>query len=120
MFGSFKNRRIADATEMRSQFVVRGMLQMKLVLEKFCQYYGISSKSMFGSFKNRRIASWNPSPVHASFLSGKASAPATLSSRGMLQMKLVLEKFCQYYGEIYGEREERFLEEDGRRLFVSS
>ncbi len=38
--------------------------------------------------------------------------------RGMLQMRLVLEKFCQYYGEIYGEREERFLEEDGRRLFL--
>ena len=38
--------------------------------------------------------------------------------RGMLQMKLVLEKFCQYYGEICGEREERFLEEDGRRLFL--
>ena len=38
--------------------------------------------------------------------------------RGMLQMKMVLEKFCQYYGEICGEREERFLEEDGRRLFL--
>ena len=37
---------------------------------------------------------------------------------GMLQMKKVLEKFCDYFTEIYGSSEERFLEEQGRKLFL--
>lgn len=37
---------------------------------------------------------------------------------GMLQMGLVLEKFCEYFTEIYGNSDERFLEEQGRKLFL--
>ncbi len=35
-----------------------------------------------------------------------------------LNMELILEKFVQYFDEIYGDREEQFLEEDGRRYFM--
>ncbi len=37
---------------------------------------------------------------------------------GRLNMRLVLEKFVAYFDEIYGERSERFLEEEGRRYFL--
>ncbi len=30
-------------------------------------------------------------------------------------MKLILEKFVIYFDEIYGDQEQKFLEEDGRR-----
>lgn len=35
-----------------------------------------------------------------------------------LNMELILEKFVEYFEEIYGDRGERFLEEDGRRFFM--
>jgi len=38
--------------------------------------------------------------------------------QGMLQMGLVMERFCQYFEEIYGDVEEKFLEEEGRRIFL--
>ena len=34
---------------------------------------------------------------------------------GHLDMKLILEKFVIYFDEIYGDQEQKFLEEDGRR-----
>lgn len=37
---------------------------------------------------------------------------------GHLDMKLVLEKFVFYFQDIYGDHEQKFLEEDGRRLFL--
>lgn len=37
---------------------------------------------------------------------------------GMLQMRLVLEKFCRYFEEIYGDGTEKFLEDEGRRIFL--
>ena len=37
---------------------------------------------------------------------------------GHLDMKLILEKFVSYFDEIYGDRDFRFLEEDGRRYFM--
>lgn len=37
---------------------------------------------------------------------------------GMLQMNRVMEKFCSYFTEIYGNSDERFLEEQGRKLFL--
>lgn len=33
-------------------------------------------------------------------------------------MKLILEKFVIHFDDIYGDRDERFLEEDGRRYFM--
>ena len=33
-------------------------------------------------------------------------------------MRLVLEKFVTHFEEIYGERQQSFLEEDGRRYFL--
>lgn len=35
-----------------------------------------------------------------------------------LNMSRVLEKFVQYFHELYGERNERFAEEEGRRYFL--
>lgn len=37
---------------------------------------------------------------------------------GRLDMKLILEKFVFHFNDIYGDRDERFLEEDGRRYFM--
>jgi len=37
---------------------------------------------------------------------------------GRLDMRLVLEKFLLYFQDIYGDQEQKFLEEDGRRLFL--
>lgn len=37
---------------------------------------------------------------------------------GRLNMKLVLEKFVIHFDELYGDRGETFLEEDGRRYFL--
>ena len=37
---------------------------------------------------------------------------------GRLNMTLVLEKFVQHFEEIYGDRGQKFLEEDGRRYFL--
>ena len=33
-------------------------------------------------------------------------------------MKLVLKKFYEYYEEIYSNNDQRFIEEDGRKLFL--
>lgn len=35
-----------------------------------------------------------------------------------LHMELVLEKFAEYFTEIYGQSDERFLEKDARKLFL--
>ena len=37
---------------------------------------------------------------------------------GMLQMKLVMQKFYEYYEEIYSEKDQIFIEENGRKLFL--
>ena len=37
---------------------------------------------------------------------------------GMLQMDLVMKKFYEYYEEIYSANDEKFLEENGRKLFL--
>lgn len=39
-------------------------------------------------------------------------------SSGRLDMDLVIEKFVLYFQDIYGEQEEKFLEEQGRKLFL--
>ena len=33
-------------------------------------------------------------------------------------MKLVLSKFVEHFNELYGDKDERFLEEEGRRYFL--
>lgn len=38
--------------------------------------------------------------------------------QGKLQMRLVLQKFYQYFEEIFGSSSEQFLEENGRRIFL--
>ena len=35
---------------------------------------------------------------------------------GMLQMSLVMQKFYEYYEEIYSEKDQKFIEENGRKL----
>ncbi len=37
---------------------------------------------------------------------------------GHLDMNLVLEKFALHFDELYGDRNQKFLEEDGRRFFL--
>lgn len=36
----------------------------------------------------------------------------------MLQMDLVMEKFYEYYEEIYADNDQRFIEENGRKIFL--
>lgn len=37
---------------------------------------------------------------------------------GMLQMELVMKKFLQHFIEIYGDSDQKFVEEQGRKLFL--
>lgn len=37
---------------------------------------------------------------------------------GFLNMELVLQKFIEHFSDIYGDSDEKFLEENGRRLFL--
>ncbi|MDE7476839.1 MAG: AAA family ATPase, partial [Lachnospiraceae bacterium] len=37
---------------------------------------------------------------------------------GMLQMRLVMEKFYQHFTEIYGDSDEKFVEKQGRKIFL--
>ena len=37
---------------------------------------------------------------------------------GMLQMELVMKKFLQHFTEIYGDSDQKFIEEQGRKLFL--
>ena len=37
---------------------------------------------------------------------------------GQLDMEQILAKFVQHFNDIYGDRKERFVEEDGRRFFM--
>ncbi|MCD8015495.1 MAG: AAA-like domain-containing protein [Lachnospiraceae bacterium] len=39
-------------------------------------------------------------------------------SGGILQMELVLQKFCEYFEDIYAGADERFVEDNGRRIFL--
>ncbi len=40
------------------------------------------------------------------------------TQNGKLNMKLILEKFVRHFHEIYGDCNETFLEEDGRKYFL--
>ncbi|MCD7885540.1 MAG: AAA family ATPase [Lachnospiraceae bacterium] len=37
---------------------------------------------------------------------------------GHLQMELVLQKFCEYFEDIYADADDRFIEDNGRRIFL--
>ncbi|MCC8168224.1 MAG: ATP-binding protein [Clostridiales bacterium] len=37
---------------------------------------------------------------------------------GMLDMELLLQKFVEYFDDIYGDQDQKFIEEDGRRYFM--
>lgn len=37
---------------------------------------------------------------------------------GMLQMDLVMKKFYEYYEEIYADNDQKFIEENGRKIFL--
>ncbi len=37
---------------------------------------------------------------------------------GMLQMRLVMEKFCEYFEDVFRNHDEKFLEDEGRRIFL--
>lgn len=37
---------------------------------------------------------------------------------GRLNMELVLEKFAQHFDDVYGDQDQKFLEEEGRRYFL--
>lgn len=51
------------------------------------------------------------------YLAGEWQKPEFVS-QGKLNMELVLEKFVQYFHDIYGDKTERFIENDGRKLFL--
>lgn len=37
---------------------------------------------------------------------------------GTLHMELVIQKFCEYFEEIYADADDRFIEDNGRRIFL--
>lgn len=37
---------------------------------------------------------------------------------GKLQMRKVMEKFCEHFTEIYGDSDKKFLEKEGRKIFL--
>ncbi len=37
---------------------------------------------------------------------------------GTLHMELVMQKFCEYFEEIYADADDRFIEDNGRRIFL--
>ncbi|MCD7883972.1 MAG: AAA-like domain-containing protein [Lachnospiraceae bacterium] len=37
---------------------------------------------------------------------------------GHLQMEVVLQKFCEYFEDIYADADDRFVEDNGRRIFL--
>ena len=37
---------------------------------------------------------------------------------GMLQMDLVMKKFCEHFKDIYSDNDQKFIEENGRKLFL--
>ena len=39
-------------------------------------------------------------------------------NNGKLNMKLVLQKFVEHFNELYGDQDESFLEEEGRKFFL--
>ena len=51
------------------------------------------------------------------YLAGERQKPEFVS-QGRLNMELVLEKFVQYFHDIYGDKTEHFIEDDGRKLFL--
>ena len=51
------------------------------------------------------------------YLAGERQKPEFVSQE-RLNMELVLEKFVQYFHDIYGDKTERFIEDDGRKLFL--
>ncbi len=51
------------------------------------------------------------------YIAGERQKPEFIINNH-LNMELVLEKFVQYFNDIYGDKTERFLEDDGRKLFL--
>lgn len=51
------------------------------------------------------------------FIAGERQKPEFVS-QGRLNMELILEKFVQYFNDIYGNKTESFIEDDGRKLFL--
>lgn len=37
---------------------------------------------------------------------------------GVLHMELVMQKFCEYFEEIYADEDDKFIEDNGRRIFL--
>lgn len=37
---------------------------------------------------------------------------------GILHMELVMQKFCEYFEEIYADADDKFIEDNGRRIFL--
>lgn len=52
-----------------------------------------------------------------SYRRGECDKPRFIQN-GRLDMKRVLEKFVEYFHEIYGENDERFIEKYGRKFFL--
>ncbi len=93
----------------------------------------IGSAQMFGFIKNEdgSVAISNrifETMLYDVFLSEEALGSEIYNSalkdknqfvkNGRLNMRRVLEKFVVHFHDLYGERQERFYEEDGRRYFL--
>ena len=55
---------------------------------------------------------------HSEFAQNAAAEKNQFITDGHLNMELIIQKFASYYQEIFGESNEKFLEDNGRCLFL--
>lgn len=125
------NKKIADSASLSK------MLRMILFHGKKIPYnpddYDISLGTMFGYLKNKdkNVAVSNrifETRLYNVFLSEHIMEEAmfdaadlekdTFVHHGVLDMESVMRKFMEYFTEIYADSDDKFLEENGRRIFL--
>lgn len=117
---------------------LNGMLQTLLFAGKSIAYNpddpGIDAATMFGFIRNERgeavianrifemrlynfylsTAEMQKQDIYRASLQDKSQ----FIVNGHLNMKLILEKFAVHFHELYGDRKEAFVEEEGRKFFL--
>lgn len=124
-------KKIADLPELRNMLYAILFTGQKIPYNP--DNFAIDMGSMFGFIRNENgdVAISNrifETRMYNFFLSeellNNVTYNASLQNRnqfiqdGCLNMDFVMQKFVEHYTEVYADSEERFLEENGRRLFL--
>lgn len=101
-----------------------------------CNYYepSISVASMFGFVKNQNGSMMVANRIFETWLYNYYLSTAEMQSKdiyaaslldknqfivnGHLNMRLVLERFAVHFTDLYGDKDESFIEEEGRKYFL--